>query len=1164
MSFDIITARLKGRHLVEASAGTGKTFAIAGIYLRLVAELGYSPSEILVVTFTDAATQELKIRVRQRLRQALDDNPNTGDDPVFDAILSKNTDRAIANIKRAIANFDQARIYTIHAFSQRAKEEMAIARDHERIELSTDSNLIDHSLAIDFFRQTIYGKDTDIVSLFPDIMNIDSFLSIAKSIKMGREIYPKGAFPLDILESKAKKFSVIKEQVTALWQSRKTELLEYFSLNEKYLSRYTPTSLPGYVKHLEEYLFLSKSKKDSELKYFTFSHLSEAIKKAYLLKGWQPVRDEFFLLMDALLQERALITAQQVKHSICVSLKNYMEKNRERMKRELRQKVFDDLLLEVYHGLRLKPELAGIIGKPYKIALIDEFQDTDPVQYEIFHRIFTLQNKDLYMIGDPKQSIYGFRGADIFAYKKARMSTEPITMATNWRSTSGMIGAVNEIFSCENPFIFDWIEYSPVTPSPNADKSPLIIDGKPAIPLSIWHLTDGDSNSLSSGEADILAARATATQIVALIEKGREGRAIIGGKPVTAKDMAILVNKHDEAKIISRELELRGVPHVMSSNMSVLETDEARDMSLLLRILEKPSDTKLIKLLLLSPIFGYSPGRLPIGDQETEDWDNILSDISEHSQTFLRDGFLAAFHSVADKRAMVERLKGALGGLRKLTNYNHLAEIFHNEEKSTGKRGLVKRIEKRIRDAEDHENELRLETEADAVTINTLHSSKGLEWNIVFMPFSYAGTRKINDNDLWELHIDDDEKPITYYPVDDNKDNYRRLTENEALSERLRLIYVGLTRARCACSIAWGNTGKEGLKPLAWLLSREKGENLTEMNTRLKALDPEQFFQSLQTRYRSQNIEVTRIPQWNEVKLEEETKYLETGIPRHFDDEYRPGPVISSFSGMTRGNHSSFRDTDQDTVEEMPKRSADPIFMFPKGAQPGSMIHEAFENIPFSEIMSESETARAMVVDLIGKYNITSNDMDEDVLADSAISMLRNTLHATIPGTDKRLYDLETHYPELQFLMGSPPLAEGALERAFIEAEYMTEYAPRLRCVRSLKGYVKGFIDLIFLMNGKYYILDWKTNSIGGRLTDFTGDRLKREMFDHDYILQYTIYILALHRHLLATVQNYSYDEHIAGALYAFTRGIRPEDPDNGVFFSKPPLKLINKLLELI
>lgn len=1197
-SMDPFAVSFSGIHLVEASAGTGKTYNITSLYIRALIELDISVNNILVVTYTEAATKELKDRLLNRMREAITalkaNTAGNEKDEFLTDLLDYVSDRSLAirRLEEAIRTFDEAAVHTIHGFCYQALQEQAFESGamYDAEMIGDDSELVLEAVD-DFWRNWVAEASEDPLKrpllqyLLDSNCNPDSLAKETGSY-LGQpflEIHPRETLSTEDLEDELGQLTDIYEKMRQCWRGEQDQILSLLQADQLNGNKYRKNSLPGWLKQMDDFLSAAAPpiKLFDYFHKFTTSTLQDSLKKGYS----QAPEHSFFELANRYRQ--AAESLQKFDVGFKKRLLLYLRDELREKKEDQQVLSYDDLLLRLQEALKDGKKgdmLASKLRNKYPLALVDEFQDTDPSQYDIFRRIYKSDSNSsaLYMIGDPKQSIYSFRGADVFSYLKARSDAPEGNihgLDRNFRSTPKLIDGINELFGKHpNPFILDKISFNPVEPGKEReDYKELKEKDEFRPPIRFRTLSSGDQSKYNKGTAAEKAAQDTASEIQRLIEGGKKGRITIGSDPVEAKDIAVLVRTHRQAEQISSVLREKGIKSVQYSQESVLQSEEARQLQIFLKAVAEPGNETLIKTALSLPLTGYKAHEL-LNVEEEEAWGEVLEQFNEWHNLWQSKGFAAMFRSVLTEASVSEHLIKYRDGERRLTNLLHLGELLQEESrqhKEGARRGLLKWLARK-RDEEDgkqDEEQLRLESDEELVKIVTMHRSKGLEYPVVFCPFLWYGPELSDSGDPLVYH-DPQNMDTTYLDLngkaDPERDRKRWLSAREELAESLRLAYVAMTRAEQCCYLTWIYASKSEFSPLGYLFQdpekvfkqiRETisdkyksagGNEIDQRITELCEQYPELFTLITQT-------ETSGDKQLDLLNSQETVELAKRDFHRSTPLKLSYGVAsFSSLSSWMEEDNPDMPDYDQfltgsraiEEDNEMPELS---IFGFPKGPEPGTCIHKIFEEIDFRDPAKDEE----LIVDELTKYGI-------DTRWKSVVEqMLKTVTSAKIhpENDDLKLASVkdEDMNQELEFYYKSSDITSRQLlsiiRNGFQSASQIYGQAPY--------GFLKGFIDLTFYFDGKFYLLDYKTNYLGDACADYRPDLLKQEMEEALYDLQYHIYTVALHRFLKQRKKDYSYNEHFGGAFYLFLRGMNT-DGREGIFFDRPDYSVIEKLDDYI
>jgi len=1206
---DPLEAPLAGITLIEASAGTGKTYTITGLYLRLVLEMDLRVDRILVVTYTIAATEELRDRIRRRLVELLEALRRGGSEDAFlQALVERAADRdeAVRRVDRALRGFDEAAIFTIHGFCQRVLADSAFESGMPfETEIVADPRETLQEIVDDFWRRELDRATPGFIEyvfdkrlpgreeLSPERL-CDELLPL-----LGKpDLEVRGAAsPGDLAELEARLLETYGP-ARELWRTTRDEVAEIVrrsaALNR---ARYRPAWIDGWIEDLERALEpaspqVAALERCKHLRKFTASEIRGSTKK-----GKVPPRSAFFERCEELCDAAEALASAYGSALVDFRRRLLSYASTELPSRNRRERVqsFDDLLVNLLRALRAPragAAVAASVRERYRAALIDEFQDTDPVQYEIFRRVFGVDGAPVFLVGDPKQAIYSFRGADIFAYLAARRDSDRrYTLDVNWRSQPGLIGAVNTLFGrSENPFLFEGIPYPPAEPAREGE--PLLVDGEPLVPLRLFRVPEHESKKpWDVKEAEEACARGTAAEITRLLRLGSEGRALLGDRPVEGGDVAVLVRTHWQGRAVRDALLRLGVPSVQHLQDDVFASPEAAELERVLHAVVEPGSERCVRAALASDLIGLGGQELHALSEDERAWVEWIERFHELHGLWRDHGFVRMFRTLLRTLSVPERLLDFRDGERRLTNLLHLEELLqaHARPRAVGMEGLLEWLsERRQTDralAEDDDRLLRLESDEHLVKIVTMHRSKGLEYPIVFCPFLWSGTLRTRRAEVLLFHEED--RIVADLGSPDWEENRERALFEER-AENQRLLYVALTRARSHTTFAWGSIRSSAYSAPAELIhaGRErKGAVLPEL-----AIDED--LASL-VRESKGSIGVQTLPRPSD------ERFLAGGddgaelAARPFEGTVRPGWRITSFSSLVAGHAPELPDRDAeppaDGVPADPLPDAEPargapggagaiptdigapeaagpeaqertIFTFPGGTRAGTCLHHVFERLDFGAGRAE--------VDRLVERTLVESGFAADwapVVAGMVERVLDAPLAAGPAGEmrlrgvafDRRVCELDFQYPLRRASLAGlgDLLAKHGVAREGPLRERMGSLV-----LSPARGSMKGFIDLVFEEGGRYYLVDYKSNRLGQDVAAYDARRVEEAMEREAYVLQYLIYTVALHRFLGLRLPDYDYDRHVGGVYYLFLRGIATGPPGHGVFRDRPARELVEAL----
>lgn len=822
-SLDPLRLPLRGERLIEASAGTGKTFTIAALYLRLLLGLGgesaysraISVEELLVVTFTEAATEELRGRIRSNIHELrIACLRGESDNPLYSALLAEIDDKddAAKTLLLAERQMDEAAVFTIHGFCQRMLSlnafESGMLFEQQLIE---DESRLRYQACADFWRRHCYPLTRDIAAVIHDVWKgpRDLLKSLDRWLQGEAPQLKSPPAPDETLAERHQQIIARIDSLKQQWREQVGEIegvLENSGLDRRKYNRGNQGKWLEKVNAWAQEETLSYQLPDA-LEKFAQSFLLERTKA-----GGEPPVHPLFSAVESLLASSLTLTD--------LVLARAMVEIRDAVAREKRRRGelgFDDMLSRLDEALRgdSGEALASAIRQRFPVAMIDEFQDTDPQQYRIFRRIWRQQPETaLLLIGDPKQAIYAFRGADIFTYMKARGDVAAhYTLDTNWRSSPGMVGSVNRLFSLsDNPFMFREIPFLPVKAAAKNQGLCFTVDAADVPAMNVW-LMPGDT--VGSGDYQTFMAQLCATQIRDWLSAGQQGRALLWrgetSRPVQASDITVLVRNRLEAAQVREALQTLGIPSVYLSNRdSVFETLEAQELLWLLQAVLAPERENTLRSALATSMFGLTALDIENLNQDEQAWDALVEEFSDYRQIWRQRGVMPMLRALMTARHIAENLLATRGGERRLTDILHISELLQEAASQLeSEHALVRWLAQHIAEPDSNaaSQQMRLESDKHLVQIVTIHKSKGLEYSLVWLPF-IARFRKqdqafYHDRETFAAVLDlgQDEASL-------------ELAEAERLAEDLRLLYVALTRAVWHCSL--------GVAPLS---SRKSGNS---------------------------------------------------------------------------------------------------------------------------------------------------------------------------------------------------------------------------------------------------------------------------------------------------------------------------------------------------
>ncbi len=1316
---DAFGARLDRDLLIEASAGTGKTWTLTTLVARLIVERQVPIERILLVTFTIAATGELQDRVRRVLQRALRARAGAplGNDQADQlrihwrnsGVFDDDVERLL---RQALRDFDRSTITTIHGFCQRALAEFALpARVPFQFDVSGDDLRVTGDAVRDFWRQRMVAEDMKLLEYAREsklVPNDDTIGWVADHAGRLQEIRPGKASDGEVEVLRTAWLDAVRDAEKA-WADQKTAFVHGVRPENWYA-----TSRPGILPLHGAVVEAFETGKAAELRpdvagAFGKSALhdqrrSQGIQKSR--RGNVPDVPLFDHLERIGAAGKAHDLARLATGADCrPATRLHREAWAIARRRKLlvlaratihrnawasRDLTFDSLLVELHRALTgpegQQPDsahsdggdLASRIRHRYPVALIDEFQDTDRLQAEIFQRIYPpgeagdRMKTALIVVGDPKQSIYRFRGADVFAYLEYRRRIErqaghqagrtgagELRLDANWRSTPELIAAVNLLFDHPQAFVLPEPAFSRASAArqPEDQREALVLPqgagrngtsdmasagGTPfelrligeyeqeavdtAGPTTTdpyggvpWgELPPGFKKGRNKPHLTDLAARDAAREIERLIALGRDGKATIvrngRSRPVTGGDIAVLARKNTQGTTVARALRELGIDSVVVGTENVLQSEQATDLYRLMKALcAEESDHQQKSLLcgaLAADLFGLEMEELAgLRDDDntwgewrerTRDWVTIWAD---HGIVALIR--LLLFGGVTNGSANLLRYPD---GPRRLTNYLHLADLLHEREtrERASRHGLLEWLRQSRADSREaiEKVQLRLDSDEDLVKIVTMHRAKGLEFPIVFCPFAWDGHERKNQGPA--DHYDPQQRKAV---LDlDPSDKVRQQERLEDRADDHRLLYVALTRARFRCVVTWANGGGFEHTPLAWLLHRRSdprggmSKALADHASQLKALSLEQWRAEV-TDFAARSggsISVSDVrPQGVVGQPATATKPSGSAggedpqaaalVAKRFKGQIKRIRQRTSYSALSSGGTASAPVRDSDEVDdgppedgglESPRGQAAPgdghdaavaqgpeeaprnVHTFPAGGRAGRCLHDILEKRLITS--PEAVSDEAICHEALARHGIGKNETDRRAWVPVARKLLANALDTRliVPGSREEpsftLRDLKQPVTELEFHLPLHSMDCGKLAACLEHYGYQ----PRLQTDRpAIDGFLHGYIDLVARHDGRWYVMDYKSNRLGPNSDSYDDAALEDAMQRTGYHLQFLLYLTALHRLLkLRLGDSYSYKRDVGGVLYLFLRGMNPHDLGSGVFHDRPEARCIEEI----
>jgi exodeoxyribonuclease V beta subunit len=1206
---DLLSFPLSGSQLIEASAGTGKTFTIAALYLRLVLGHGCDkallPPDILVVTFTEAATQELTERIGQRLADAARyfREQSEDADPFLRSLRAEFSEdqwpHCAYQLELAVQYLDEAAISTIHGWCNKVLAEFALSSGYLfEQNLVTDVEQLQLDVMRDYWRNFYYPlPEEHIATVWQQLQNPETLRKKILPLISHLSLFTEPATPAVLLpEVKAERRKKLSE-LKAPWNNWVSEIriLLHGAIERKEVdgrklqARYLDSWLAKLVAWISDAEMV-----DPDLQTGQSRLTPEGLAEAF--KGPVPHHPAFEAMAKLADELAALPDPQQdlVLHAAFWFARRFHQLQLERS-----ELGFDELLSRLQQALQKDDAgvLAERLRRKFPLALIDEFQDTDPVQYQLFDAIYQLeQNRSdcgILLIGDPKQAIYAFRGADIYSYLAAKQATagRHFQLPKNFRSTHEMVSAVNHLFSYAEQralgaFVLgrpDLLSFYPVEAQGRKEK--FFAEQQPVRALEFCIKASPDGKAFSKGACLLEMAQACAEQIAVFLTGSAGFVQDDKFTKLKTSDIAVLVNNQQEANAIKKALAERALASVyLSDKGAVFESPVALDLLLWLRACAEPQREALVRSALSSWSLSLNYSELEQLLQDELLWEQQLARFASYQQLWQQQGVLVMLWQLMRDFGVAEFLQQQNSGERLLTDILHLAELLQQRSMELeGPAALIRYLAEHVAGQGDlaaEQQKLRLESDEALIKIVTIHKSKGLEYPLVFLPF-IALARS----------VDADKGPVSYHRdgelrvVLQANEQQAQQAERERLAEDMRKLYVALTRARHYCWV--GLMPVKEQSAIGYLLSDDA---LVSPVALLEQLSPllKQPDIRLADNLSAQRTQVLILDQTDEL-----LPYAQ--MTRSVKELW----WIASYSALLEQHqHDSkaaelFQELQQELAPEQLQDDAEPTEAkavtlaqgFVRGSQAGTFLHDMLEwgaVQGFDGLAQQPDLWQQGLAPLMQKYGLLQQLPEHrwqirywaeqqapypetEHLAEALVPLqcwLTELIQTPLwQNNSASLSSLTqgSYRAELEFWLAVQHCSSAQLDALVQQYLWPEQSRPALRTTQ-LQGMLKGFIDLTLEQDGRYWVLDYKSNYIADGQYD--SPALIQQMLAHRYDVQAALYAVAIHRLLQSRLADYQPEQHLGGALYWFLRG--GNAANKGVLAVDIPLDLVNKLDALL
>ena len=1152
-NLDLANLSLQGRHLIEASAGTGKTYSITRIYLRLLIEKQIPVQQILLMTYTRAATQELRGRIEQTIREAQQSWGSHKDDYWQHLYQQVESQQAQLLLHQALLNLDQAAIFTIHGFCGRALKQYAFtSQTGLEMVLETNTQDLAYTSLQDWLRGVVHKP------------------VLYSQLEQQGWHTPEGfwdAFSGALL-SQMPVFATQAQTWHQAWQANKSQVREQLLELEAQMMQATMSDPKSKGERLAQWQDLLNWLGTNEFGPASKHHLAclhgGRLGKSPALKPI--IKDLSQRINNDSFNKGYLVYANQAEVApLVLEAVQVVRKNYKQAKQKQQVMEFDDLVRRLSECVN-EPHNTALVDAlrlAYPVALVDEFQDTDGHQFAILDRLYERTSSDtaLFMIGDPKQAIYGFRGGDIHTYLKAAQATDfTWHMDTNWRSSHAMVAAYNRLFSNrgDSQKVFGHgIHYTAVKASDYATAN---VANNPkaegAAMTYVWLPTVLPTNE----HKHQYIAQWCVGEVQKLLQQGH----------FQASDIALLVRGAGEAQALQAALRQAHLASVYISDRSnVYASAEAIEMVRLLKGLLHCEDQRQLVRAASTHLWGGSASLLAQLNQDDLCLIEVRSQMMQLRQLWLRQGVMALVVQLLKQRAVPP----AENKERYLTNMVQLAELLQKAaNQASSALLLVEWLQQQCHaDQVDASAELRLESDAKLIQIVTQHGSKGLEYPVVFVPFASQAKdplkRGTKHAQLFAYYHPQKHCPALMIGRDFAVCEQATLAAQE---ESLRLLYVAVTRAQYRCYLPVSDFANSDQSPL--------GQVVFAHNTQDQPIDWPAALALLTQAKDSQllciEVAAVQLPLQQGVSKSVASSLATQTFSGHIDANHN----LLSYSALVRqlnygssAQHASAKDRgdgSRQLVDPNPSRVSDELrFTLAKGKNSGLLLHDILEQVDFSDPswLSVMEVPLAKYHTMVG---ISEDDahkvarlqqwLEECLKAPMpAIHHPSSNVLATVDGftlgqllPHKTLREVEFYFPLEQ-------AKQATLGQ--ILSQHRGGLPTALPNHPVLQGMMHGFIDLIFEHNGRFFVADYKSNHLGDCLEDYHHQAMLEANQHHYYDLQYLIYSLALHRYLKQRIPHYDAAQHFGGVYYLYLRGMSPKQ-NTGVYATAISVEELNQL----
>ncbi|WP_343153437.1 exodeoxyribonuclease V subunit beta [Buchnera aphidicola (Mindarus keteleerifoliae)] len=1149
---------LTGKKIIEASAGTGKTFFIVVTYIRLILGINYknnnkplSINEILVLTFNKSAKEEILNRIKkiiQNLKYACFKKN------IYDAYVNmilnqvQNLKSAYLLLLKAEEDLNQAKIFTVDSFFYRILNHFSFhINPINNFKQNMNEKNIYLKATINFWRKKCYFFSKELLNIIYKTWKtpLNLFKEIEPWIfyKKNNPTFKIKKIPnLEHLHKKnIKKINFFKKS----WLGIKNKiflLIDNISNNKKFLGK------KNKKKWINTINFWAKQK---TIDYFIPNELIYFQKKINVKNKKNKKMHNFFIYINFFLEQKISIKKEFILTSIknILSYVNFEKKNTGK----LEYSDFSKLLFKELK--KRKNNFLKKISKKFCSILIDEFQDINLQQYKIIKKIFYKQkNIFLLLIGDPKQSIYNFRGASILSYLQSKFEIKShFFLDTNWRSTPHIVKNINLFFSrVQNPFLTSKIKFIPSVYSIENKKNYFRIKNSIQPSFSIFF---NSKETISKKNYEQWISKECAKSIFYWLETGKRKSSILSIKNkknyVSEKDIVVIVKNKNEAYSIQKALKNINISSIyLSSNKNVFASLEAKEFLWILTAILDPKNERKIKRALCTNILENNSNKINKIFLNFQDWSLIIKKFKYFKQIWEKSGVFSLIKHLIKIKTKKISLNKEMKSFFNINNFLHLAELINEKFFSLNeKQSLVYWLEKKINNVNflSKNNFFHIPTNNNFIKIISVHKSKGLEFPLVWIPFIMNYTEKkiglyFTKEKKLNLNLDKNSKKS-------------HLVDNERLSEDIRLLYVSLTRATIHCSLGIARISKTRKKKydifstihqsaFGYLLQKGKKCNFLNFKKEIKEIKNyknikffSKFEEKISTKISKKNVKSTNV------------QIFHRNIKNYWN--------ITSYSQLKIENinlnkNEPFSSNKKNT--NIISNILNPHY-FPKGNKLGSLLHNILRKCEFSKEIKEK-----FLVKEINKEEL--NEKWVPILKD----WINQIFFREINKEKIVLSKLKKgeYLKELKFFFPIKKMINDQKLNEIIQLNNFKNQSPPFFKFKKKKGIITGFIDLIVFLNKKYYILEYKSNWLGINNSFYCTKNIEKEIIKQRYDIQCLLYTIALNRYLNKKIKKYDFNKNFGGFYFLFIRGMYHEKnaskQNSGIYLYNPKKKYVNEL----